>query len=259
MQSIASLPQDIARLNASRHQFPAITADTAARGLTTTSKVFGWRNYLLQQLGSSSGCTPDGSSASSRAATRANKSVVWKASKTYESTAMQPLAQRVWDAAQVLAQRPASSRVCSFEVLYTVSATVRVVKQVEALFGRRELETVWVERFLDRKDHICIGRKQLARFRDYQLHDDEDNARADVDQLDERECEGFLLRPYLTKLGEDDGTLMLGSTVQRVSSVACRDLESPDALIQSIVGDLPRFTLQWEEAVVHDLLPQISF
>lgn len=249
MQIIARMPHDIARLNASHHQFPAKRDDTATHTLTATSKVFGWHNFFLQPVGSAAPTT----------ASYAKASVIWKATKTFESTAMQALAQRVWDAPRTLAQSPALSRIRGFKVLYTVSATVRVVKQVDTLYGRREHETVWVERFLDCKDHICIGRKQLMRFRDYRLHDDIHNARVDVEHVDGSECEGFLFRPHLTKLSKDDGTLMLGSTLQRVTSVACRDLQSPTTLIQNIVGDLPRFTLQWEEAVVHDLLPQINF
>ena len=69
------------------------------------------------------------------------------------------------------------------------------------------------------------------------------------------ECEGFLFRPHLTKLKQE---YMLGSTLQCTSSVATRELSSTD-LVQHIVDDLPRFTLQWEEAVVHDLLPQIKY
>lgn len=254
---VAELPQDIARLNAGQRQTLVASDDRTDSALIATSKVFGWRNYFLRQQEPLTGVmTGDSSRTSSHASTGSmGKSVVWKAVKTFESTAMQPLARRVWDSIQLLATNPAASRISFYEVLHTVSATVRVVKLVDALYGRREQETVWVECFIKSRDHICIGRKQLAHFRDYHL----DSERDASEPTGELECEGFLFRPHLTKLSKDDGTLMLGSTLQRVSAVACRDAPSLGALVQNVIDDLPRSTLQWEEVVVHDLLPHISF
>lgn len=176
---------------------------------------------------------------------------------------MKPLAMKVWDSIKTLSQQPALTKIRRWEQVYKVSKSVRVVRRVDCLYGRDERETMWLECLLDRSDHFCIGRKQLVRFRDYELNE------AEVARIDECECEGFLFRPHLTKLrnekvkgdpveAEKPSRLMLGSTLQCVSSIAPRGL-STEQLLRNLIADLPQFTLQWEEAVVHDLLPQIKF
>lgn len=185
--------------------------------------------------------------------------MIWKARKTFETTAMKPLAAKVWDSAKTLSQQPLVATIRRWEQVYAVSESVRVVKRVDCLYGRDECETMWLECLIDRGDHLCIGRKQLVRFGDYELKE-----AATIG-----ECEGFLFRPHLTKLKVDnEGSnsvevdkptrLMVGSTLQCVSSIAPRGL-STEQLLRNLIADLPQFTLQWEEAVVHDLLPQIKF
>lgn len=223
---------------------------------TTSTQVFGWRNCFL---------LPRPSAADSSGASTGNN-VIWKARKTFEATAMKPLAMKVWDSARTLSQQPLLTKIRKWEHVYKVSESVRVVRRVDCLYGRDECETMWLECLLDRGDHFCIGRKQLTRFRDYELDG------AEVALTDDCECEGFLFRPHLTKLrvsnekdsdpvaaaDEKPSKLMLGSTLQCVSSIAPRGL-STEQLLRNLVADLPQFTLQWEEAVVHDLLPQIEF
>lgn len=279
MQLLADLPHDIAQLNAtatrvsrrrgSCDSLGSNDSDSSAASADSpqavTSRVFGWRNSFV--------VCREGESQDSEDASEDSAHVIWKAVKMFEATDMRRLAANVWDAAKALQQTSETSHIVAFDVLYTVSSSVRVVRCVESLYGRAAHETLWLECLLDRDDHICIGRKQLTRFRDYRLTQSsrvsadptiDDSSRDEGLEPDHVECEGFLFRPHLTRLSGSAasdgaaGTFMLGCTLQRVRSIARREL-STDALVRHLVADLPRYTLQWEEAVVHDLLPQITY
>lgn len=234
LKTLSELPQEIARLNS--------TSTSSSGGDTIVApKVFGWCNAFWRPKMARS--PPPNNNQ--------HGLVIWKATKTFESTDMRPLAKKVWDSTETLSRVPQASKIAKWEILHSISKCVRVVRRVDHLYGREEQETVWLECFLDRGKHVCIGRKQLRQFREYESA----MPAGTIAASNGCECEGFLFRPHLTKLKRE---YMLGSTLQCTSSVATREL-SPTDLVQHIVDDLPRFTLQWEEAVVHDLLPQIKY
>uniref|UniRef100_K3WCX3 Uncharacterized protein n=1 Tax=Globisporangium ultimum (strain ATCC 200006 / CBS 805.95 / DAOM BR144) TaxID=431595 RepID=K3WCX3_GLOUD len=247
LQTLSELPKEIARLN-------SISTNSSGGDTVVASKVFGWRHsFWLPKAHSDSSSLPHNNE---------DTLLIWKATKTFESTDMRPLAKKIWNSTETFSRVSESSKITTWEVLHSINKHARVIRRVDHMHGREEQETIWLECFLDRGNHICIGRKQLRQFRGYQLeaHPTSDLAATDKGAGENlttgHECEGFLFRPHLTKLKDE---YMLGSTLQCISSVAPRGKSSTECLLKHIVDDLPRFTLQWEEALVHDLLPQIRY
>ncbi|RLN80477.1 hypothetical protein BBJ28_00001315 [Nothophytophthora sp. Chile5] len=181
--------------------------------------VFGWRHMLWPE---------DDADASNR--------VIWKSAKALDAMSMGTLARQIWRR---------SSRAGSSgerrQVLYQVNSKTRVVRSTKR--RRRGRDQIWLECFLDDGLQICVARKELRRFNEYR-----------APKTAAAECQGFLVRPVYAKASN---ARVMGCTLQCLRAVDARGggVDAARTLKRQMVEDLPRFTLQWEEEHLYDLVP----
>lgn len=233
LHALRSLPLELRHLNLTGS---GSNSSSGSGSSFTSRRVFGWHNWMLREDA------------------RGSSRVIWKSDKAVEGASARRLARRLWAAER--------------GVLCTVSGAARVVRSTDRAYALRDRCQVWVECLFDLGHQVCIAKKELRQFGDYSVQD-----------MATSECQGcvstsvdfwgwqnpshspsppahsipqcrFLVRPTLTRARNE---MVGGSMVQCLRAVDPRSEQAPSDLVNRIMSDLPRFTLQWEDEFVNGL------